>query len=81
LLVVKVHSGHIRPAEADGFGSGHALGGDEDGRALDLRLRGDELLVFAGDGEAFELAVFRDQSAADVLETEGDFPSFAVIDS
>jgi hypothetical protein len=48
---------------------------------LDLRLCRDELLVFAGDGEAFELAVFRDQSAAGVLEAEGNFPSFAVIDS
>lgn len=70
LLVEKVHIGHIRPAVADGFGSGHARGGDEDGRALDFRLRGDELFVLTGDGEAFELAAFRDQSAAEVLETE-----------
>jgi hypothetical protein len=37
-LVEKVRIGHIRPQSAvDAEGSGHALGGDKHGRALDLQ--------------------------------------------
>ena len=66
----KLTTGIVRPAKTDGFGSGTWSLRDDDGVALDLGGGVVELLVFTGDGEALQLAVFGFQPLANVLELD-----------
>ena len=66
----RLNVGDVSPTITDSHRLGNLRTAYDDGIALKLRSGFDEFLVFTGNGEAFEFAILRDQSAAFMGEAE-----------